>query len=521
VGLGVTCRPHETEASVDIANVTNAERRIVSAPALPALWSAASGLIMALALPKLSWWPLAIAGLTIFFWSWRKLEPRSAFLAGWLGGVVYFCIAFSWFGETAGALVGPLAFAIVLAPALIEGLAFGCAAALGALALRAASRPLAPLAVAAAFALTEAIRSAGSLGVPFGNVAYSQVVSPFAPLAAFVGGTGLTFCLCVVAAYAAYLIAEPPSIPVARTAGLAAGGVLLGTALAWLAWPARNVSPPVVTVSAIQANIRQEIKWTRPAFDMALRRYEAMTLAAARRRPALIAWPETVITTDLNLAPWLVDRFSQLARATGAELVVGSKEQRDGREYNALYLFNKNGVLEAVYRKRRLVPFAETLPAPHLFGKLPYMDLVSRFGTGTDAGVFEAGGLRFAPLICWESAFSDPALDGIRDGAQAYVVSTDDAWFGETAGPYQHAQISQLRAIEAGAWVLRAAATGISGIIGPDGRWRVESTLDREEIVTGGIGLARPTVYSAIGPLPVALAIAALYALVLLARRAA
>ncbi len=478
-----------------------------------------SGVVLSLALPKVNWWPMAIVGLAIFFWSWFRLDPRSAFFAGWLGGVVYFCISFSWFGETAGALVGPLAFALVLAPALIEGLAFGCAALAGAIALRSANRYLAPAACAAAFALAEAVRSAGSLGVPFGNVAYSQVVSPFAPLAAFVGAGGLTFVLALIGAYLAFALLEPGSIPTVRAAALAIGGAIALTALAWIAWPARTIAAPVVTVSAVQGNIRQDLKWTRPAFDLALNRYSALTLAAARSRPSVIVWPETVITTDLNLAPWLQTRFSQLARAAGATLVVGSKEARDGKEYNALYIFTRAGILESVYRKRRLVPFAETLPAPQIFGKLPYADLISRFGIGTDPGTFDAGGLRFAPLICWESAFSELALDGVRDGASVSIVSTDDAWFGQTSGPYQHAQISQMRAIESGNWVLRAAATGISGIIAPNGRWQQSAGLDREAIVTGGVGLPSRTIYALIGPLPFSLAFAVVYVVILALRR--
>jgi apolipoprotein N-acyltransferase len=498
-----------------------AERRSVAAWIPAAAASAVGGVALAFALPKSNIWPLAFVGLTIFFRAWYRLGSRAAFFTGWLGGLVYFSMTFSWFGETAGALVGPAAFVIVLAPALAEGLAFGLAALLGSIALRTAPRGLAPLAVAAAFALTEAIRSAGPLGVPFGNVAYSQVVSPLAPLAAFVGSTGLTFGLCILAAYAAYALAEPFGIPALRTAGIAAVGMTAATALAWIAWPARHYPEPTTTAAAIQGNIKQEIKWSRGAFDLALARYETLTLASARRQPTLIVWPETVITTDLNLAPWLQARFARLSRATGAELVVGAKESRNGVEYNALYLFNKNGLLEQVYRKRQLVPFAETLPAAQIFGKLPYMDLVSRFGTGSDSGVFESAGLRYAPLICWESAFSELAVEGVRDGADVLVVSTDDAWFGRSAGPYQHAQISQMRALETGSWVVRAAATGISGIIAPNGRWRERTSIDEETIISGGVGPPATAPYVWIGPFAVAIGLAVVYLAILALRRRA
>ncbi len=90
--------------------------------------------------------------------------------------------------------------------------------------------------------------------------------------------------------------------------------------------------------------------------------------------------------------------------------------------------------------------------------------------------------LTIAPLICWESAFADLAYAQLRNNAQLLVVSTDDAWFGRRRDPYMHAQIAQLRAIESGAYVVRAAATGISGIIAPNGTWLARSALDRQTV---------------------------------------
>src|SRR5665213_1686646 len=133
------------------------------------------------------------------------------------------------------------------------------------------------------------------------------------------------------------------------------------------------------------------------------------------------------------------------------------------------------------------------------------------FAAGSVDAVFPTDGLRFAPLICWESAFADLAYAQVRDGAQLLVVSTDDAWFGDTAGPYQHAQIAQLRAIEDGVWVVRAAATGISGIIAPDGRYVARSALDTQTIVTGLVGSPPGSPFAHFGPTPVALTLAALY----------
>jgi apolipoprotein N-acyltransferase len=130
---------------------------------------------------------------------------------------------------------------------------------------------------------------------------------------------------------------------------------------------------------------------------------------------------------------------------------------------------------------------------------------------GTIDGVYDAGDLKFAPLICWESAFADLAHAQLRNGAQILVIATDDAWFGETAGPYQHAQIAQLRAIEAGAWVVRAASTGVSGIISPDGRYIESTGLDREAVVLGAVGLPPGSLFARIGPNTVILVCVLLY----------
>jgi apolipoprotein N-acyltransferase len=119
--------------------------------------------------------------------------------------------------------------------------------------------------------------------------------------------------------------------------------------------------------------------------------------------------------------------------------------------------------------------------------------------------------LTIAPLICWESAFADLAHAQLRKGAQLLVISTDDAWFGTTSGPYMHAQIAQLRAVESGAYVVRAAATGISGIIAPDGRWQARSRIEKRVIVAGRVGPRVETVFSRIGPNAIALLFAVLY----------
>lgn len=469
---------------------------------------------MALAFPKANLSLLAPVGAAGLFWVWFGAKPGRAFWIGWLAGTVFFTITYSWFGETAGTLIAPFGFLLTLGPAVGDAFfGFAIVGALVALAVRLAPRPVAPLAGAAAFAFCEWLRSEGlgDLGVPFGSLGYTQVGTPLAPIAAYVGTYGLTFVLCVLAAYAAYAFRLRPLRGTFATAGVAYGAVLLGTALAWALWPARTVGAATFPVAAVQGNIKQSTKWTPQAFETALARYEQLTRTAAATHPRLIVWPETVVTVALNRSPWLVTQLSALAKSTHAELVVGTLAVIGGKDYNVLYFFRPDGSLDSIYRKRRLVPFAEHVPFARALGWIPWARQASNFGTGDTNGIADADGLRFAPIICWESAFSGLIVDDVHAGADALIVATDDAWFGETAGPYQHSEIAQLRAIETGRWVLRAAATGISGIITPAGRYARRSVLDREAVVDGDVGAPQSTVYDALGTTTIALALALTY----------
>jgi len=340
------------------------------------------------------------------------------------------------------------------------------------------------------------------VGVPFGQLGLPLVDSPLRPLAAFAGGYGLTFVVCTVAAYAGAALMLPRLRPAAVVAVVAS---LVLTAAAWLAWPARTLAPPGIRVAAIQGNIPQAIKATDAARLLAVQRYTQMTDAVAGQHPALVVWPETVILTDMTRDTAARAAFGALARRIGAPLFVGTIVSDDrGRLYNAALIYDRAGKVEATVAKRQLVPFAEFLPAPAWLRAIPAVDMIGNFTQGhgpqidplTHAGV----------LICWESVFGDIAVEAARAGAAFFAVSTDDAWFGTSDGPAQHAQATTLRAVETGRWIVRAASTGISGIVAPDGTWRARSALATQATIVGNIGAPVDTLYTHIGPQPVGLA---------------
>ena len=500
-----------------------------------------SAIALALAFPKTQQAWLAPLGAAGLFWTWERLSWKRAFFAAWFAGTIFFSINFSWFTYTVGSYVGWLAFAVVLIPALIEALAFGLSAVCAKAAFRFAPAWLAPAAGAAAFTIFEWLRSVDVTAVPFAQIGYSQTSTPLSIFAAYAGSFGVTFVVMLLGGYIAYAISRRQAAPLAIVVAI----VAIGWYVAYSAWPARHAAPPTLRIAAVQGNIAQTIKWNKETLPRSVERYTALTKELAPLHPQLVVWPETVITTDLDDQPYfwnlpvlppeehaavqayldtaaqLRAQFGALARSLHTTLVVGSLDRHYGpeglKESNALYTYGPSGLLVNVYDKRQLVPFAESLLAPAIFGWLPDASLIGRFGHGTQNTVIPVAGssMQFAPLICWESAFPDLIHAQIQNGAQFLVIPTDDAWFGKSSGTFQHAQIAQMRAIEMGEWVLQSASTGISGIISPSGVWTEATQLDKEAVVVGNIGLPPGSVFARIGPNRVIYGLAALYVFVI------
>ncbi len=474
-----------------------------------------AGLLFALAFPRAGFAWAAPLGAGALFWTWQRASWKRAFYLGWLCGIVFFTISFWWWSTTIVTAVGPLAYAAVVLSAGLEGLAIALAGIMTSLASGRVAPVLVPLAAALAFAVTEWVRSIGEFGVPFAQLGVTQVETPLRALGAFIGTSGVTLVLFALGAYAAYGLRTRAW----RAFVACAAVVAIATCGAWLAWPARSAPAPTVPVVAIQGNIAQSLKWQPGSLARAVSVYTAMTRTAIALHPRLIVWPETVIALSgagLNQNSQLLERFTDLAAQANATIVAGSIRVAQNQYFNASYLFTPAGV-SGVYDKRQLVPFAEHFPGKQFLWWLPYVgSLNGGFSQGDGNGVFPtSAGLTIGELICWESAFGDLAYDEVRNGAQVLVISTDDAWFGTSSGPYQHAQIAQMRAIESGAYVVRAAATGISGIIAPDGSWQARLPLDVQGNVNGDVGPPVGSLFSRIGPTRIWMALIALYLLLI------
>jgi apolipoprotein N-acyltransferase len=160
------------------------------------------------------------------------------------------------------------------------------------------------------------------------------------------------------------------------------------------------------------------------------------------------------------------------------------------------------GESEAIYHKHHLLPFGEYLPLQPLSGwVLDQLQIpLGNFAAGGDRQpLLKAGGYPFVTTICYEDAFGE--LVSRQVGQAAYLVNvTNDAWFGDSAQPYQHMQMAQMRALETGRYMVRATNTGVSGFILPNGKISKQAALFTRTTVTDSVlPMAGATPYVLLG----------------------
>jgi len=272
--------------------------------------------------------------------------------------------------------------------------------------------------------------------------------------------------------------------------------VLATVALAWGygAWRMGTLPTRAVgVVGMIQPNEAFNEKWQRPPDSVVAKLLDLTRRVRAQYRPDVIFWPEAALPGWLDQQPAWDDSIARLVRESHTPMLVGGLhvEWLTGgayRGYNAAFFYDSTGAWRRwpIYEKHYLVPVVERVPFVPVswFRRVPGLARWSGgFGRGRDLPVYPTGIGRFGVLICYESAFEDLPRGYRRAGADFLVNITNDAWFGRTAAPYQHASHLVLRAIETRMGVARAANSGVSEVVDPLGRVSNATELDQEAIV--------------------------------------
>lgn len=431
--------------------------------------------------------------------------PRAALAWGWLFGTVFFLVLLRWLGFTFGvysAIPWPLTWAPILALAGYCGLYVGGVAAALAWISGRRSPTLALGAAPFLWVAAEWLRGQILGGFPWGTLGYSQYLRlPVIQIAELAGVHAVSFLvLAVNAALAGCLV-----LPWRRAlAGGAVAAAMLGATLAFghsrLAEPA---PPGDVRIAVIQPAIDQPLKWDPSHAAATLDITTSLTREAAGERPDLIVWPETSLPVPLRRDAGVLAGLTDLSRRLRVPLLIGSMDVEAATQpkiHNSAFLLTDRGIVGR-YDKIRLVPFGEFVPLAGLIGFVRgWAEFISELEPGSSAVVFQGPPAPLGVVICYEGIFPDLVRRFVQGGARVLVNMTNDAWFGRTDGPWQHLAMYPFRAVEHRVSVVRAANTGVSAMIAPNGQIVRRLTLYRRDTMSEAVPLrARDTLYLKFG----------------------
>jgi apolipoprotein N-acyltransferase len=326
------------------------------------------------------------------------------------------------------------------------------------------------IAVALVWGGVEYLRSLGPLGFPWSSLGYSQ--TPYlgiVQLASVVGTYGLSAWLALInGLIATFLLSPKRSVLVAALLVFS-----VPTIAGYMMLAGAPEEQDRVRLALIQPSIDGTIKWDRAFRDSTIKLLTDMTADAPEAD--MVVWPETAVPFYIRYNPRELRDIKTLARAKESYLLVGFPDFSDGEDadrfYNSALLIDPDGEEAGEYRKIHLVPFGEMFPFEDRFEILKRVNFgEGDFSPGQDYAVFEVDGMRFGVAICFESIYPDLVREFVAGGANAIVNITNDEWFGASIGPYQHAQMAVMRAVEFRIGLARCANTGMSMFVDPYGR---------------------------------------------------
>ncbi|ALA17329.1 MULTISPECIES: apolipoprotein N-acyltransferase [Chelatococcus] len=495
----------------------------------------AAGALAALAMPPFGLWPILFISLPLAVWlidgAGGRTPTRTVLAAaaiGWWFGFGYFLAGLWWLGAAFLVEADEFAWALPLGVlGLPAGLAFFYALGFGLARLIWSPGPARILAFAAGLAVAEWLRGHILTGFPWNSLGMALGQQQhLAQVASLVGLYGLTVLAAAILAAPATLADDGGRW---RRAGPSVAGLVILAAMAgyglWRVPTAPSPTVPGVALRIMQPNLPQDAKFRPDNREAILNRYLALSdngpaaqgagvtpAGAARGMDGVthLVWPESAFPFLLARDPDALGAIAALL-PPGAVLVTGAARAMEPlpgetslRFFNAVQVVDDEGRITGIYDKVHLVPFGEYLPLDGLLRRLGLRQFVHApggFEAGRERTVLPVPGLPpVAALICYEAIFPGAVLpqDGTRPGVLLNV--TNDAWFGETPGPYQHMAQARLRSIEEGIPLVRAANTGISAVVDGYGRIIASLPLGTEGVLDAPLPEAlSPTIYARLG----------------------
>jgi apolipoprotein N-acyltransferase len=447
-----------------------------------------SGVLLILAFPKYNMWWLAWVGMVPFFIAIRDKTPRLAFYLGFVFGFVFYYGNVFWlntlidYNEFVPVGIALLGVYLALFAAIF--------ALLASLLRRRAAAGFSFFLIPAVWVVLEYVRSLGRLAFPWAFLSASQYkVLPLIQISDLTGTYGISYLIVLCNLALADLISA------GRVRGLVRElwkpALVICLIIADLLYGSRAMKHTfadgaTLKVAVVQPSVPQPTKLLSyladdPDLQKRLQGQMIAQLVSMIRKEQgggvdLFVLPESAITEPgFNFDVALRQMLERLAREMNACIFLGADNRSSLEEnatvYNSAWLIDpQSGLCPQPYNKIQLVPFGEHVP---YFSVIPFFQEsivgIGSFAEGKDYTLFPCKRLKFGAVICFESSFARLLRRFVCDGADFLVVITNDGWYERSAGAYQHNSLSVFRAIENRRYVVRAANTGISCIIAPNG----------------------------------------------------
>lgn len=459
------------------------------------------GLVTALSMPPLNLWPLLFIGLSTFYVALAGVTGKRAFAMGWAYGFGYFLLALFWIGN---ALLVPGNDFIWAWPFAVLGLPVGLAIFTGLatyIAARVADlntwRGFATLGLA--LMVSEFLRGHILTGFPWDLFAYGWAgLLPMVQSVSLFGVYGLTFLTIFWCTLPGFLLVSQAS----RRAAIMAAVLVVVSLGGLYGWGALRLSANPgqfhddVIVRVVQPNIPQEEKWDNSRMVPNLQKL--VWNSAADTIPGktyAVIWPETAITDYIANDPNASDFIRSEVFPAGRQgyLITGvlrHEQTPEGKPeyFNSLVAYDSALRPQTIYNKSHLVPFGEYIPFQKF---IPLTPIVKFSGFTPGEGVktqLIQNFPGFSPLVCYEVLF--PGRVAEKTIRPEWIINvTNDGWYGNSPGPYQHLAKSVYRAVEEGLPLMRSANTGISAIIDSYGRVQNQIAYNKEGYIDAPLPL--------------------------------
>lgn len=483
---------------------------------LPSFFVLFLGVISAFAFPPYSFFPAWFLALALFF---HLLSSSKAGHAAWYGfvfglgqfGSGLYWIANSFYQQAVVPhWIAPIAvFALVIYLSLYPALAAWCFTWMPRKNFFSRTLVLASL-----FGLTEWLRGTLLTGFPWNVASLIWSSSPeVMQTASLVGSYGLSLINFFIAALLAGTINGKLNATqrIRALATVSAIGLLLYVGGTIRLSHAVVEFEPGTLLRIVQPNIPQNEKWDEQQLLKNLKLYLDLSHSEHDdpNQAIHILWPETAIPFDIANSQD-TRKFIMNNLGSNTTLISGAPRLKlinSPEIYNSIFILGKDGMIQGIYDKAHLVPFGEFIPLRSVLSHLGFTKLVTGdldFSEGVGPVTLHVLGLPpMSPLVCYEVIFSGEVVSQ-SERPQWLLNLTNDAWFGQSPGPYQHLALARFRAVEEGMPLLRAAGTGMSATIDPYGRSLKILALSSRGVIDTALPKALPsaTIFSTLGNLP-------------------